>query len=281
MIDFEFKTESNPEVYKFKVTVDSMFKYLLKKPLKVVFYDLNGVGWESELKSGMWNEWVGGSQPRWNVRIEDYDGNIIFDKKYNSIFDGSILDKTFTWFNKINKNTKGIVIGSHDGTWGHWVQSVIDNDTEALIIEGSENQYNQLIKNYGNLENVTCINEIITTNGEDVIWYSGDKGFTDSILKEVPKIFLEDSDIKEEKRTSYSINRLIEDYNYQDYDWLHTDIEGYDCELIVSLKYLPKLIIFENEHSKNLNTYDICIKFLKENDFFIYDDGMDTIAIKR
>jgi len=281
MIDFEFKTEYNPITHKYKVTVDDMFKYLLKKPLKVVFYNLNGVGWETELKSGMWNEWIGGYQPRWNIRIEDYSGNIIFDKKYNSIFDGSILDKSFIWFNKINKNTKGIVIGSHDGTWGHWVQSVLDNETEAIIIEGSENQYNQLKKNYGHLENVTCLNKIITTNGEDVVWYTGGEGFTDSILKEVPKIYLNDNDIKEERRTSYPINRLIEDYNYQSYDWLHTDIEGYDCELIMSLKYLPKLIIFENEHSKNLNTYDLCIKFLEENDFFIHDDGTDTMAIKK
>lgn len=282
MIDFEYKNQTNPELFTFKVTVNGIFKEIYDKPLNVKFYSMDGDGWETQVLSGHWCQWNGGFNSRWNVQIEDDNGNILYDKKYNSIEDGSILDKAFTWFNKINKNTKGIVIGSHDGSWGHWVQSVLDGETESIIIEGSEKQYKKLLKNYGNLNNTNCLNRIITTDGKDVTWYVGGDGFTDSVKKDIKKTFFtNDNEIIEEVKSTYSINQLIIDYNYQDFDWLHTDLEGYDCELIMSLNYLPKLIIFENEHCKKINTYDDCIRFLKDNNYFIYEHGIDTMAIKK
>ena len=61
----------------------------------------------------------------------------------------------------------------------------------------------------------------------------------------------------------------------------------------MGLKYLPKFIIFENEHSKSLGTYESCINYLKNfklnnakkndsvisfnNDVFIFDEIDDLL----
>lgn len=207
--------------------------------------------------------------------------NILINRQYNSLYDGGELDKFFSFYCKLYKHTKGIVIGAHDGEWGHWTQPVMDRDTKCLIIEGSKPQFKKLKKNYGNMDNCTLINEIVTTNGEDVEWHTGGDGYTDSVVKEINKRFLGEDEITTEIRKTKSINSLIEEYNYQDYDWLHTDIEGYDAELIMSLKYLPKFIIFENEHSKFINTYNKVFKFLSDLNYEIIEYGIDTIAIKK
>jgi len=282
MIHFELHNQQNPELFTFKVKLDPELQTIVKDYLIVRFDTITGgKGWETQVLPGGWSSWNGGGCSRWNVIVMDSNRNVIFTREYNSLYDGGELDKFFSFYCKKNKNTKGIVIGAHDGEWGHWTQPVLDKDTECIIIEGSKPQFETLEKNYKSRSNCTLINEIVTTNGEDVEWHTGGDGYTDSVVKQINQRFLDDDEITTELRKSISINKLIEEYKYQDYDWLHTDIEGYDAELIMSLKYLPKFIIFENEHSKFIGTYEPCINHLKNLNYEIIEYGIDTLAVKQ
>jgi len=73
---------------------------------------------------------------------------------------------------------------------------------------------------------------------------------------------------------------LIEQYNYQDFDWLHTDLEGYDAKLIMSLKYFPKLIIFENSHIKDDYAYILLQEFLTKKGYHLIEIHGDTLAVR-
>jgi len=282
MIKFELHNQQNPELFTFKVELDEKLNTIIKEPLIVKFSTIsNDGGWEIKLNPGNWASWNGGGCSRWNIIVMDSNRNILFTREYNSLYDGSDLDKVFSLYCKLNKNTKGIVVGAHNGEWGHWTQPVLDKDTECLIIEGSKPQFDKLVKNYEKYHNCTLINEIVTIDGSDVEWYTGGEGYTDSIIKQVNQRFLKEEEIKTELRKSVSINDLIEKHGYQDYDWLHTDIEGYDAEFIMGLKYLPKFIIFENEHSKFINTYSKVYEYLSDLKYEIIEYGIDTLAVKR
>jgi hypothetical protein len=48
----------------------------------------------------------------------------------------------------------------------------------------------------------------------------------------------------------------------------------------MSLKYFPKLIIFENMHIKENQDYNLLCNFLKEKGYTITDFDGDTLAIR-
>lgn len=279
MVNFEIDIEKNS----YKVTFDPDLRYIFNdlNDIFVKFTTLCGdENWEQPVIFGNWYSWNGGGIYRWNIEVYSKSQGIIFEKKYNSLYDGDKIEKLFTIFCKKNKNTKGIVVGSHNGNWGHWVQSVIDGDTECIIVEGSEKQYLQLEKSYSGFSNCTLINEIITVDGNPVEWYTGGNGFTDSVRKNVLEIFLEENEISKEYRDTKNINELITENNYQDLNWLHTDVEGYDAELIMGLNYLPEFIVFENMHIKENGEYDKLINYLRSKDYKIIESGIDSVAMK-
>lgn len=280
MIRIERNKESDNSM---KVELSSEVKELFqdKLPFLCVFesFVTNKEIWSHSIDAGTWVVWKGGDTP-FNLKMFDNQNNLIYQKFY-SLEDMDDLHKIFNLYTEMNKNTKGIVIGSHDGTFGHWIKPVIDGKTNCLLVEGSRKQFMRLFENYNKLNNCTFINEIVTNDGEDVVWFSGDQGFTDSVEKSTLELYLEKDKINSEKRKTISINHLIEKYEYQDFDWLHTDVEGYDDKLIMSLNYFPKIIIFENAHVKRMDNYDELEYFLINKNYKLIDFGFDTLAIKR
>jgi len=279
MINFEFDNEQN----NYKVTFDSDLRYIFND-LNDIFVKFTTLGgeetWDNPVIFGNWYSWHGGGTLRWNIEVYSKSQGIIFEKKYNSLYDGDKIEKLFTIFCKKNKNTKGLVVGSHNGNWGHWVQPVIDGDTECIIVEGSKKQYSQLEKTYSGFSNCILINQILTVDGNPVEWYTGGMGFTDSVRKSTLESCLEEKEINKEYKETKNVNELITENNYQDFNWLHTDVEGYDAELIMGLKYLPELIVFENMHIKKNGEYDKLINYLRSKSYKIIEFGIDSVAIK-
>lgn len=280
MLNIEItKTDGN---LGFKVELDRFTSLIISedKKLKVRFCRLGCDDyWEHDIGPGMWVTFNTGFNTVCNLQLICND-EVIYEHKFDFLLYGSDLEKFFTLHCKINKNTKGIVVGSHDGTFGHWVSSVLNRETSAIIIEGSNEQYLKLKKMYSDLSENILINEIVTKDGEDVVWYKGGEGYTDSIISEVPNKYMKPEQISSEVRKTKTLNEIIEKYNYQEYDWLHTDLEGYDAQLIMSLKYLPKMIIFESNHIKENEDYVLLCNFLREKGYMIRDFDGDTLALK-
>jgi hypothetical protein len=280
MINIEItKTDGN---LSFKVELDKFTTSIIgeDKNLKVRFCKLGCEDyWEHNIGPGVWVTFNTGWVTVYDLQLI-CDDEVIYEHKFDFLLYGSDLEKFFNLYCKINKNTRGIVVGSHDGTFGHWVFSVLNQETSAIIIEGSNEQYLKLKKMYSDIPKNILINEIVTKDGEDVVWYKGGEGYTDSIISEVPNKYMKPEQISSELRKTKTLNEIIEKYNYQEYDWLHTDLEGYDAKLIMSLKYLPRIIIFESNHIKENEDYGLLCNFLREKGYMIRDFDGDTLAIR-
>jgi len=93
------------------------------------------------------------------------------------------------------------------------------------------------------------VNSLITTDGKPVEFFEGGLGYTNSVVERVIKSW-EKEEIKSTIKESVSITNLIDKSFDVTIDWLHTDVEGYDADLIKSIpvEKLPNMIIFEYEN---------------------------------
>ncbi len=272
----------------YKVAIDPLLGMIHQGRFKVKFShlpqesgydDKNIQGWETWIPAGGWSIWKSGGCSRCDISLYTEEGTHIFTRTWDAILDGDKLEKAFSFFCNANPGCKGIVIGSHDGVWGHWVDSA-RKGTECLIIEGSKKQFTQLEKNYSKYANCTLLNHIVTVDGGDVTWYTTDKGYSDSVIPGISEKFNHVDDVFQETHPSKPINEIIREHGYEKFDFLHLDLEGYDADLIMGLEYFPRLIVFENEHVKDAGKYDSVIDFLKKKGYNIIEEGIDTMAVR-
>ena len=199
--------------------------------------------WSCELNDNSWATYSNDSI--FDIKITDSNNNEVLYRTYNVFEDGSELDKSLYLYCKSLDNPKGVAIGTHDGEFGEWVSAVLDEITEVKLIEASNNQYLELMNNYHNKENVKLINSLITTDGKDIEFFEGGKGYTNSVKSNVIESW-ESEPINSRISPSISINKILD----KKYDWLHLDIEGYDDEIIraINVDMLPNFIIFEHNN---------------------------------
>lgn len=191
-----------------------------------------------------------------DTQLLDNRGNILYTKKWDIVECGNVFYKTLWLYNKkiltSGRIPVGLVIGTHDGEFGEWVPIALSKEAEIMLIEASDKQFNKLQQNYSNNEMVKCIQDLITTDGEDVTFFEGGAGYTNSIVEKVIRSW-ETEEIKGTTKKSTEINKLIKD-NFESkgkkIDWLHLDVEGLDAKLIMSIEdhLLPNLIIFEDNN---------------------------------
>ena len=240
-----------------KIRVETkIISNILKTPLKLSIQshvNKNEV-WSSDLNDGWWAEFPNNEMN--DVVIIDADGKVIADRKWDIIQDGNDLYKSLYFYclNIFNRGRqpKGIAIGTHDGLFGEWVPCVLEGITKAILVEASTPQFERLEETFRLFNDVTLVNSLITTNGKPVEFFEGGLGYTNSVVERVIKGW-ETEEIKSTIKESISIDTLIS----EKIDWLHTDVEGYDADLIMAipLDKLPNLIIFEHENlesEKNL-----------------------------
>lgn len=250
-------------------------------PLKIEFknYITNEIHYSTNLYSDMWTSWSG-AELITDVLIYTNDGVLLKKFDWDVMINGDDIEKSLWMYLIDRKNRKipsnGLVIGTHDGRNGHWIYPIKENISRALLIDGSENQFGELVKNYQHLNNVTFMNEIVTVNETDVKWYQGGEGYTDTVVKELIHDWLDHSKISEMERKSYSFKKLIHENNF---DWIHLDVEGIDDELILSIEKYPNVIIFE---SMNLSEerMNILNNWFLQNGYQTITCFGNTMAIK-
>lgn len=256
-----FKPEELPLIAEFRKSIDGV------------------LSWMSPVPEGTWASWTGG-ETMYDVFINTAQGKRVMHWKFDVREHGDQLEKTFYHFiRNLPYRSRGLVLGSHDGTFGHWVFPVFNDEADVVIVDGSEKQFEAVKKNYAHLSNAKFVNEIVTTDGADVDWLQGGEGFTDTVRKDVIAHFIEDDKIKHTQRSSIAINDLIEQ-NGGYFDWIHFDVEGLDADLILSLKYEPLLMIFETMHIPSTQ-YSELLDWMQEHNYKLFNDGYNAIAIKK
>lgn len=234
-----------------RVDAEEISRYNKNLPFRVnIKKSVSGdIQWGSDL-----NDWWFVTYPNpemFDVEVLDSKGNEICYKKWDLMDHGSDFYKSL-WFYCKNlvangKIPNGLVIGTHDGEFGEWVPTVQSKLSKVLLVEGSQTQYDRLVKNYSKNSMVKTLKEIITPEGGEVEFFEGGAGYTNSVVERVIRSW-ETEEIKSTVYNSIAVNDLISD-NFKDgLDWLHLDIEGLDAKLIMAIHNLPDFIIFEDNN---------------------------------
>lgn len=247
MIDFDY---SNGQI---KITTQDLSRLFSPDQLPLKFEIKKVISkevvWTTNLGSYMWATYPENEIN--DVVVYDAKGNYITQHYWDVMRHGSIFYKSLWLYCKglINqgKKPKGLVIGTHDGEFGEWVPLVRNFMSDMILVEGSEKQFNKLVQNFNEKSEIQCVFDLITTDGADVEFFEGGKGYTNSVVERVIRGW-EREEIHSTKRKSTSLNNFIENYNLQKLDWIHLDVEGLDAKLLLSLKneYIPNFIIFED-----------------------------------
>lgn len=236
--------------------------------------------WGVSMGDNMWATYP--KNEIYDLIIKDKNGNFVTQYYWDIFKHGTIFHKSLWLFCKglINKGIKpkGLVIGTHDGEFGEWVPIARNFLSDILLIEGSEDQYNKLVKNYEGKDGILLRNEIVTPNGGIVNFFEGGKGYTNSVVERVIRSW-EIEEIHSNFKNSVSINDVLESYG--NIDWLHLDVEGLDAKLIMSIKgNLPKFIIFEDFNLLPTEKDEI-YNFLRLNNFNLHSEVGICMATKK
>lgn len=255
-------------------TTDLNFLYKNQLPLKIKFLRnvSDRVLWSSEIHSHNWTSFP--DSDIIDVQIEDAQGVILKRHRWDVFLNGSFFYQTLWNYccKRISegKKNKGLSIGTHNGEFGEWVPLAQNNLSEITLIEGSSKQFEELFKNFSEFTYLKFINEIVTPDGKEVIFYEGGQGYTNSVRKEVIE-YWESDQITETRRSSLKFNDLVS----EDMNWIHLDVEGIDDQLLMSLDENKfenlDIIIFEynnlsTERRENIDT------FMKSKGYETYRD---------
>ena len=245
-----------------------------------IINDIDGeIKWESsEMLEGWWASYCEPCNSE--AIIKDSKGDIVCSWKWNTNKHGDKSHKVFLDWCQKNKGSKGIAIGTHNGTTGEWVVPVFENLIEAYLVEASDKQYNELVNNYKNVSNTKTIQSLITSDGSEIEFFESEDGFTNSTSKE--HVFKFSDDVISVLKKSTSLNDLIIQCGLQnDLKWLHIDVEGIDDELIMSLDdtkvKLPEIIIYESLNLTGERKNNV-IKWLESKKYQCEESGWNTIA---
>ena len=136
------------------------------------------------------------------------------------------------------------------------------------------------LKYYKDKKWINCIQSLITTDGCDIVFYEGGRGYTNSVVENVIRSW-ETEEITSTVKHSISINELIRTYYPNGMDWLHLDVEGLDSKLIMAIdeNLLPNLIIFEDYNLTDLEK-TIIYDWLSDRNYKNYSTGGICTSIR-
>jgi FkbM family methyltransferase len=257
-------------------------------PFKFEILSNENTVWSVELYPDMWASWDTLDTDNFVAIIKNNKNEIISQFNHDIWVNRNATEQFFdTWIN-MNPNSKGIVIGTHDGTTGEWVKHVKNKSTHVVLVEASKKQFNELTQNYLNFNNVSFRNDVITGDGGNVKFYEFGLGYTNTLSEAHYKKHINNDELNIVNMVSVSINDLIiQEKLESDLDWLHLDTESIDDEIIMSLDFdkivKPKLIVFETinfskERTGSSERIDKLFNWLELNGYRVKYDYWNSFA---
>lgn len=259
-------------------------------PFKFTVKSNDNIMWSSNLHPNTWSFYHCLFNENVVASIEDNQGNILSNFKLDIWVNRNSTEQFFDMWIKKNPNSNGIVIGTHDGTSGEWVKHVKNNKTNALLVEGSDKQFNDLVNNYKDLKNTKTIKSVVTGDGRYVNFFEFGEGHTNTVDEDHYKKHIKyvDNDVNIINIKSISINDLIIQYGLKDtLDWIHLDTEAIDDEIIMGIDFSrikkPRLIVFETinfseERTGKRDRIDTLFNWLNSNGYKTKYDYWNSFA---
>jgi len=220
----------NPEHFPLKFKVCDLME-------KITFY-------ECKLNGGMWASC--GKYRDLKAQVFTKDGILLKERKYSYIDEDLELYEFWDYFCKMNKDKIGLIVGSGDGSWGEWVESVNENKIDCHLVEASITIFEELESNYKNSFNFKLYNDVITKDGLDCKFYNISDGLSSTNVEYLNKNGISYSDY--EIRKTKEINKFLSEIGK--IDWIRFDVEGIDYDLITTINpdYFNDLIMIQYEH---------------------------------
>jgi len=259
----------------------------LNYPLIVYFTTQSGsIIWSTTIpQSNIWCELP--NSRNLDIRIIDNKGEIVLNYIWEDNFNSDICELKFIEWCKFfmsqeNKKPKGIVIGSHNGLTGEWVnannKSLIGS---TLLIEPNEKPFQQLISNYQNDFKFSFKNILVSENGGYIDFYTDENEDSESSSTILSNIHKNHSNVITKHLYSRTLNDLIIEFSP---DWLHLDVEGLDGKLLLSVPddtiEKLKFIIWEDIHLSDDEKILLKNKLSNKGFSVIIGDEYNTFAIK-
>ena len=258
-------------------------------PFVFEVYNSNKLKWSCNIKPYTFATWDCLEFNNLEAFIKDKMGNILAHFKLDPSIHRNSTIQFFNQWSLKNKNASGVVIGTHDGMAGEWVEHVKNSNGKSVLVEGSSHQFKELTKNYKEFQNIVFRNEVVTSDGRDVQFFEFGTGEANTVSREHYEKHINDTDkIAVRNTKSIGINELILSEGLQDtLEWLHLDTESIDDEIIMGLDFSkvkkPSLIVFETinfsfERTGNYDRIDRLFGWLKSNGYNVKYDYWNSYA---
>jgi FkbM family methyltransferase len=258
----------------------------IKYPVKLYFTSDSGIiQCESEIGGpGNWYTWPYSRNQ--DIRVIDNNGDLILNKVWKYSNNSDIVEIEFiNWcrdFIFINgRNPNGIVIGSHNGLGGEWVeaykQELIGN---TILIEPNIVPFHQLVSNYQSDNRFTFKQVVVSETNGFVDFYTDDEGISES------SSLIQDNILKNHSVSSKKVVKSLtpDDIFNNNIQWLHIDAEGYDARIILLIddKHVENLrfIIWEHIHLSVEEKESLKLKLESIGFRVVVGKDYNTFAIK-
>lgn len=247
-------------------------------PLIVQFINVlnNKILWECELFPSCWVTYPVVRNTK--VIVKTKDNFILGEKFFDAYKYYDVINDVLSLFISQHQLKNGLIVGAGEGSYGEWIKILNQNLSKCILVEGDESAYKILKDQYPNLE---VLNYCVDVEDSFKTFFLSPYGNVSSFIKEnLIKYGVKEKNIIEKKVNTYSLNKLLNQYNI---DWLRLDTEGLDYELIKSITpdNLNKLKYIQYEHINITEEEKIkCNLYLESLGYRVFMVGIDMVAIK-
>jgi len=189
-----------------------------------------------------------------------------------------------------------IQVGANDGVYGDPLRKYIKAfGWEGILIEPQRDVFHRLLLNYKGQDNLIFVNKAIHPSLDSLSMYRVKDVHIDGQMPFELTITSVDSNVvaRHSKRSlqelevisvdAITLNNLISSYQYDSFDLLQIDCEGYDGEVLKSIDlnlYRPKIIQFEHGHMTRLQISEVArLLDSAKYEFFYGGRNCDSLAL--
>jgi FkbM family methyltransferase len=226
----------------------------LNYPVKVYFIIYGTDIWNVDItSSGMWCELPNSRNV--DIRVIDNNGDLILNKIWEHNSNSDTVEIEFLkwcrdFHNKKSYKPCGVVIGSHSGVSGEWVEAYNSNLIgKTLLIEPNIVPFNKLVSNYQSDSRFSFLKSVVSESDDFVDFYTNENGDSESSSLIESNLLKSSDNSFKNKVKSISPKSIFKNYKV---NWLHIDAEGYDANILflISDEDLLKVefIIWEHIH---------------------------------